>query len=67
MQKYDEILSASLFTFLNLFLNPLNMTAAQGFYLAVQFKVTPDLVIRKYPEAIDHSNRSASPFDDIVR
>ena len=56
----------SLFLRADLFLDALDVAAAEGLHLAAQLEVAADLVIAEDAEAVDDGQRPAGPFHDVV-
>ena len=51
----------------HLFLDPLDMAAAEGLHLAAQLEVAADGVVAEDAEAVDYRQRPARPSDNLVR
>ncbi len=42
------------------------MTAAKGFYFTTQLKISSDLLVVENAKAVDHGDRVAGPFYDLI-
>ena len=50
----------------HLFLDALDVAAAEGLHLAAQLEVAPDLLVVEDAEAVDHGDLAAGPPDHLI-